>query len=222
MKASSKPISSPSTAEQFLPPLITFLKSRNRGRSRPTPMFASTVTEPIQDPSSPEVTCIGQVRASSSAEPNVEKPGGASPSRRRCWLLKKVLFCGQSPLRFRCRKRSSLCKWGSFLRFGCFKKVDTAEDSFRVCSNQTSAKTQNVGGGSDRNSRSRVDESSSPLKIVSILTRCKSTPHRSLSLRGRFWGLVKLKMRKNPENCKSPAVKMQWKSRERAKKVVKN
>ncbi|KAL0344618.1 UNVERIFIED_CONTAM: hypothetical protein Sradi_4293100 [Sesamum radiatum] len=132
MKASSKPISSPSTAEQFRQPLMTFLKIRSRGRSRSTAMFASAVTEPTEDPSSPEVTCIGQVRASSSAEPNAKKPGGAPPNRRPCSLLKKALFCGQSSLRFRCRKRSRLCKWGSFLRFDCFKKADTAEDSFRI------------------------------------------------------------------------------------------
>ncbi|KAL0426392.1 UNVERIFIED_CONTAM: hypothetical protein Slati_2814000 [Sesamum latifolium] len=222
MKASSKPISSPSTAEQFRQPLITFLKSKSRGRSRSTPMFGSAVMEPTQDPSSPEVNCIGQVRASNSADPNAKKPGGASPDRRPCSLLKKALFCGQSSLRFRCRKRSRLCKWGSFLRFDCFKKVDTAEDSFRVCSNQTSAKTENVGCGNDRNSCSSVEEYCSPLKNASILTRCKSAPHRSLSLRGRFWGLIKLKMRQNQGNCKSPAMKMQWKSQERAKRVVRN
>ncbi|KAL0336879.1 UNVERIFIED_CONTAM: hypothetical protein Scaly_1963000 [Sesamum calycinum] len=201
---------------------MTFLKSKSRGRSRSTPMFASAVTEPTQDPSSPEVTCIGQVRTSSSAESNAKKPGGSSPNRRPCSLLKKALFCGQSSLRFHCRKRSSLCKWGSFLRFDCFKKVDTAEDSFKVCSNQKSAKRENVVGGNDRNSNSSADESSSPLRHASILTRCKSAPHGSMSLRGRFWGLIKLKMRQNQGNCKSPAMKMQWKSQERAKKVVKN
>ncbi|KAK4432435.1 hypothetical protein Salat_1005600 [Sesamum alatum] len=229
MRASSTPISSPCKAEQLPPPLMKFLKRRSRGRARSTPMFyrrnASAVTEPTdQDPSSPEVTCTGQVKASRSAEPNAKKPGRASTNRHPCWFLKKALLCGKSSLTFSCcRKRSSFCKWGLFLRFGCFKKDNTTKDSSGACRKQTSAKTENPSGGNDRrNSSSSVDESSFPPKSALILTRCKSVPHRSSSLRGRFWGLIKLKIRQNQGKCRSPAMKMRWKSQERAKKVVKN
>ncbi|KAL0333348.1 UNVERIFIED_CONTAM: hypothetical protein Sangu_1491000 [Sesamum angustifolium] len=94
MKASSKRIPSPSAAEQFPRPLMTFLKSKSRGRSRSTPMFASAVTEPTQDPSSPEVTCIGQVRTSSSAESNAKKPGGSSRIAVPAVCSRKPFFVG--------------------------------------------------------------------------------------------------------------------------------
>ncbi|THG18831.1 hypothetical protein TEA_017470 [Camellia sinensis var. sinensis] len=74
MMISTKPISSPSRTEKFPPPLMMkFLRtnpgSRSRGRSRSSPMFIrkknTTVIESQQEPSSPKVTCIGQVRVRS-------------------------------------------------------------------------------------------------------------------------------------------------------------
>ncbi|OVA09897.1 hypothetical protein BVC80_1751g52 [Macleaya cordata] len=68
MKLSSKPISSPGRTEKFPPPLMRFLKSnggsRSRGRSRSSPMFVRKKNASIetQEPSSPKVTCMGQVR----------------------------------------------------------------------------------------------------------------------------------------------------------------
>lgn len=222
MKALSKPISSPSRAENFPPPLMRFLKSNNgsrsRGRSRSSPIFyirskrnSAEVIETTQEPSSPKVTCIGQVRASRSAKSKARKSGGGAVNRRRRWLVKKALFCGKISSRFHSQKgafriRRIFCKWVLFLRSGYCKKVDTAEDSFRVHSNQKS-------GGHDRNSscssvsesefyskkhenleiraqeskRDFLDVSSSPPKNALILTRCGSAPYRSSSLGGRFW-----------------------------------
>ncbi|KAK6942841.1 hypothetical protein RJ641_028218 [Dillenia turbinata] len=83
---STKPISSASPsrgAENFPPPLMRFLKtnvgSRSRGRSRASPIFIlrknlknntknTNNIEPQQEPSSPKVTCIGQVRVRKSTK----------------------------------------------------------------------------------------------------------------------------------------------------------
>lgn len=220
MKALSKPLSSPSRAEKFPPPLMRFLRSnvasRSRGRSRSSPMFylrskksAVGVIETTQEPSSPKVTCIGQVRVRRSAK---SKP---NRNRRRCWWLRKTLLCGKiSPRLFLRRRKNPLgwmvCKCGSF--FGC-RKVDT-RDCFRVYSNSKSGKGENVdavnngdcssngserdymdkyenlGAGSRENKRGFLEpsSSSSPPKNALILTRCRSAPYRSSSLGGRFWG----------------------------------
>ncbi|KAI8001371.1 hypothetical protein LOK49_LG09G01417 [Camellia lanceoleosa] len=66
--------SSLSKIDKFPPPLIRFLRSnvgsKSRGKSRPSPMFmrknnttTTSMIETTQEPSSPKVTCIGQVRA---------------------------------------------------------------------------------------------------------------------------------------------------------------
>ncbi|KAI3447611.1 hypothetical protein Pfo_004276 [Paulownia fortunei] len=227
MKALSKPISSPSRAEKFPPPLMRFLRSsvgsRSRGRSRSSPMFymrskrnAAGVIETTQEPSSPKVTCIGQVRASRSAKSKAKKAGGASVNRHPCWLLKTTLFSGKFSSIFHSQKRAFrriFCKWGLFLKSDYCKKVDATEDSFRVYSNQKSEKTENLVGGNDRNSSSSIsesefysrkcenlgaraqeskreilDDSSPPPKNALILPRCRSAPYRSSSLGGRFWG----------------------------------
>ncbi|KAH6825692.1 hypothetical protein C2S53_002316 [Perilla frutescens var. hirtella] len=220
MKALSKPLSSPSRAEKFPPPLMRFLRSnvgsRSRGRSRSSPMFylrsRKTAIETTQEPSSPKVTCIGQVRVRRSAKSKAVK----RRRRRRCWWLKKPLLCGKISPRF-LRKNplgGMLCKCGWFFRWGYCKKVDTT-DSFKVYSNSKSGrksenldaavnsgncserdymnKYENLGAGSQQNKRgflepSSSSSSSSPPKNALMLTRCRSAPYRSSSLGGRFWG----------------------------------
>ncbi|KAK6943767.1 hypothetical protein RJ641_024869 [Dillenia turbinata] len=94
---STKPISSASPsrgADKFLPPpLMRFLKtnvgSRSRGRSRASPVFIlrknlknntknTNNSEPQQEPSSPKVTCIGQVRRLFLYSPERKKICGTS------------------------------------------------------------------------------------------------------------------------------------------------
>ncbi|KAJ0616421.1 putative transcription factor C2H2 family [Helianthus annuus] len=82
MNKPTKPISSPgrtttTTTEKFPPPLMRFLRSnvgnKSRRRSRASPMFVrkkNTLIETTQEPSSPKVTCIGQVRVSRSKKKN--------------------------------------------------------------------------------------------------------------------------------------------------------
>ncbi|OMO73477.1 hypothetical protein COLO4_27061 [Corchorus olitorius] len=74
MKISGKPISSPGRTEKYPPPLMRFLRSnvgsRSRGRSRSSPMFVRKKNTAIetQEPSSPKVTCMGQVRVKRSKQ----------------------------------------------------------------------------------------------------------------------------------------------------------
>ncbi|KZV26158.1 hypothetical protein F511_06325 [Dorcoceras hygrometricum] len=74
MKSLSMAVSSPSRAraENFPPPLMRFVGSRSSGRPRASPMLmgkknAIGVIETTQEPSSPKVTCFGQVSARRSA-----------------------------------------------------------------------------------------------------------------------------------------------------------
>ncbi|XP_073158111.1 uncharacterized protein [Henckelia pumila] len=194
MLALSKPISSPSRTDKFPPPLLKFLRSnvgsRSRGRSRTSPIFYTRSRKidgnVIQEPSSPKVTCIGQVRVRRSAASKAEKPRGAAASRHACWWVKKAFFGEKNLTLSCCRKRSFrrvFCKWGLFFRSGYCKKVDATEDSFRASSDQKSENYEYV----QELKRDFLESPSSPPKNALILTRCRSAPYRSSSLAGRFW-----------------------------------
>lgn len=175
MKALSKPISSPGRAEKFPTPLMmrflrTNVGSRSRGRSRSSPMFilrskkngnAPGINETQQEPSSPKVTCIGQVRVRRSSKNNSSSSSSKSKKKKdkegrsacyptqphcpcypssscaSCWCC-----CGVPRSRifgcFTCRcpkpKKSfynPFRKWLSFFHFGYCKKVNTRDDSSR-------------------------------------------------------------------------------------------
>ncbi|CAI9778999.1 unnamed protein product [Fraxinus pennsylvanica] len=155
MKISSKPISSPSRAEKFPPPLVMFLRSngssRSRGKSRASPIFYfrnkknSAAIETDQEPSSPKVTCIGQVRVRRSSKTSRPKKAGCATNQTRpCRWFKKIL-CQNCTSRFHKPKafRRFFVKWDLFFRSGCCKKGDSKEDSFGVEPIQTSHKVQN-------------------------------------------------------------------------------
>ncbi|KAM0024601.1 hypothetical protein Hdeb2414_s0022g00617681 [Helianthus debilis subsp. tardiflorus] len=93
MNKPTKPISSPgrttiTTSEKFPPPLMRFLRSnvgnKSRRRSRASPMFVrkknTLIETTTQEPSSPKVTCIGQVRVSRSKK---KKPQNHHSHRHR-------------------------------------------------------------------------------------------------------------------------------------------
>lgn len=226
MKPLSKPLSSPSRSDKFPPPLMRFLRSsaasRSRGRSRSSPMFylrgrrsAPGVVETAQEPSSPKVTCIGQVRVRRSSKAKARRT--AAVKRRRCWLRKTLCFGKTSPKFLLLRGKNPFggvfCKCGSIFRWGYCKKVDST-DSVRVFSNSRGAKTAKLdsrsngvcsSNGSDRDCTNKrenrgarsleierglveTSSSSSPPKNALMLTRCRSAPYRSSSLGGRFWG----------------------------------
>lgn len=217
---SSKSISSPGRADKFPPPLMRFLRSNvgsksSRGRTtRASPMMFlrknknHVPIETTQEPSSPKVTCIGQVRVRRSSK------GSRSCSTRRSISVRKQ----QKQDTNNQRKRPCCCNLpvklhnpsSLFLAFKkvvccfqfkhCGKKVDSSssrvESTERVQSHRVSTSSSisnttesidNVGvvtGGKE----SFVSSVANPPKDALILTRCRSAPYRSSSLASRFWG----------------------------------
>ncbi|CAI9762060.1 unnamed protein product [Fraxinus pennsylvanica] len=155
MKISSKSVSSPSRAEKFPPPLIMFLRSnggsRSRGRSRASPMFYlrskknAAAIETAQEPSSPKVTCIGQIRVKRSSKSSEPKKTGATTSCPCGWF--KKINCYNFTSRFHKPEplRRLFIKCGLFFRSQCCKKVDTRGDSFGAEPIQTSQNQNHVG-----------------------------------------------------------------------------
>ncbi|KAG6437361.1 hypothetical protein SASPL_102276 [Salvia splendens] len=167
MRGIAKPLSSPSRAEKFPPPLMWLMRSnvgsRSRSRARSSPMFylrgRRSAVETSQEPSSPKVTCIGQVHARRSSK--------AAKKRRRWWLCFR-----KNPL------DGMLCKCGSIFGWNYNKKAD----SFRAFPD---CKTENLG---DRRERDYTveKERKQPPKNALMLTRCRSAPYRSSSLGAQF------------------------------------
>ncbi|WCJ34558.1 protamine P1 family protein [Euphorbia peplus] len=201
MKLPSKPISSPGRAEKYPPPLMRFLRSnvgsRSRGRSRSSPMFvrkkstaaaAAAAAIETQEPSSPKVTCMGQVR--------VKRSTRSGKSKRRCKWIEKALFCRHfaGKLRPRCSK-PDLRKWVMFFHCGFKRKSKIREDSSKI---EPKFSTRSQDSGEDVAGEEDIEETSitkhyfstavSPPRNALILTRSRSAPYRSSSLAGRFWG----------------------------------
>ncbi|KAL5546198.1 hypothetical protein UlMin_005885 [Ulmus minor] len=209
MKLVAKPISSPGRPEKFPPPLMRFLRSnvgsKSRGRSRSSPMFVRKKNTAIetQEPSSPKVTCMGQVRVRRASKKGSAKPGrnprsGATVRHRCSWIRKSLIF-RQFPGKIKLKLCGPVwCKWASFFQFGSFRsfrrKVETGEeneDSSKIGSKfgkEGSQVSEEEDEQSDRKSMSFANCSSSPPKNALLLTRCRSAPYRSSSLASRFWG----------------------------------
>ncbi|GKV05671.1 hypothetical protein SLEP1_g17657 [Rubroshorea leprosula] len=209
MKLSAKASSSPGRVEKYPPPLMRFLRSnvgsRSKGRSRSSPMFVRKKNTAIetQEPSSPKVTCMGQVRVRRSKKPEKTPVGPArngAPTRwRRFKWIRNVLFCLRfsRKLKPKAFRRPSWCKWVVSFNWGSLGKPKIREDSSRIESNFRSKvedSVQEAGEDSDDNengeeeSKIFASSSSSPPKNALLLTRCRSAPYRSSSLASRFWG----------------------------------
>ncbi|KAK7396551.1 hypothetical protein VNO78_17634 [Psophocarpus tetragonolobus] len=177
MKLSAKPISSPGRTDKFPPPLMRFLKSNGGSRSRrsrSSPMFVrkkNTTTIDTQEPSSPKVTCMGQVRVKrASKQPNTKSKRDIPPTRCCCWIPKpNPCSCSCRPL------------WPFFPR----KPTNLNQDSHSNCHQQSDSafehQVNNVHNPFDSNSNT-------PPRNALLLTRCRSAPYRSSSLASRFWG----------------------------------
>ncbi|KAF4403524.1 hypothetical protein G4B88_008170 [Cannabis sativa] len=148
MKLSTKPISSPGRTEKFPPPLMRFLRtnvgSKSRGRSRASPMFVrkknpSSAIE-TQEPSSPKVTCMGQVRvrrSSKQKKPTKPRRTESAPAKVedsvccRCRWIPRALFCHHYCAE---KFRPKLCspvwsKWCSFFQASFRRKVVSREET---------------------------------------------------------------------------------------------
>nr|XP_043614095.1 uncharacterized protein LOC122586047 [Erigeron canadensis] len=232
MMKSTKPISSPGrTTEKFPPPLMRFLrsnvgnKSTKRGgrRSRASPMFfrrKNTNIEAIQEPSSPKVTCIGQVRVRRSKKTttatttsNVATTAGSAAVLRR---KSRNIIC-------RCFRKlkprsifNVLSKWVSFFRCGYCESSTFLDDSpVDVCA-PVSVIKQVAGKNGDEQEKEEEQEdinqgliSKSPPKNAFLLTRCRSAPYRSSSLANKFWesGMEKKEEEEISEKIKNLKIK---------------
>ncbi|KAE8689736.1 Detected protein of unknown function [Hibiscus syriacus] len=103
MMLSSNPISSPCRADKYPPQLMRFLTSKgasrsSRGRSRSSPMFVRKKKAAVetQEPSSPKVTCVGQVRVKQTGSKS-GPPGAPTRPNSRCKWITEALFCIISP-----------------------------------------------------------------------------------------------------------------------------
>ncbi|KAE8702091.1 putative protein phosphatase 2C 38-like [Hibiscus syriacus] len=210
MKVLSKPISSPGRAEKYPPPLMRFLRSnvgsKSRGKSRTSPMFVRKKNTAIetQEPSSPKVTCMGQVRVKRSKQTGA-KPGGSTRRHsrgRRCKWFRNALFCRhllgkvKVKLAFRC----SWKKWGTFFQMGWCRNPRNTEDSSKFGIEDSIRQEEEEKNEDEKEAKIFVSSScSSPPKNALILTRCRSAPYRSSSLACRFWGSPLANQHKNDE-----------------------
>ncbi|AES81811.1 hypothetical protein MtrunA17_Chr7g0263791 [Medicago truncatula] len=179
--STTKSISSPARTDKFPPPLMRFLRtnagSRSSRRSRSSPMFVlrnKKTIETTQEPSSPKVTCMGQVRAKRSSSKSSTTP-------THHWWIKKP-----NP----CRCRLVWPKWAFFRRKKPTKpKQDSVKSESNRNSNFTLEDEQRVSVSVESVDNAIVSNSncSTPPKNALLLTRCRSAPYRSSSLASRFW-----------------------------------
>ncbi|KAG5584412.1 hypothetical protein H5410_044846 [Solanum commersonii] len=174
----SKPISSPNRTEKFPPPLMRFLRSNvgsksSRARTRASPMFMrknknNVAIEKTQEPSSPKVTCIGQVRVRRSSNNTTKK------HQQRQRIEEK-----KTP------KQQHAAKWVCCFPFGyCVKKVESAQKVQKIVTTNAEIAISE----SEENENGYADSNFNPPKNALILSRCRSAPYRSSSLASKFWG----------------------------------
>ncbi|CAK8543824.1 unnamed protein product [Lathyrus sativus] len=193
MKIPSKTTSSPARTDKFPPPLMRFLRtnasSRSR-RSRSSPMFVlrkknnTNTIETTQEPSSPKVTCMGQVRAkrsSKSKSKSKQKQKQPSPTlTHRSWIKKPNS----------CRCRPVWPKWAFFRRKSPKPKQPDEFVSISISNSNIHEEIDSVDSynqNQNRNAFASTSNSCSPPKNALLLTRCRSAPYRSSSLASRFW-----------------------------------
>ncbi|KAM6569048.1 hypothetical protein CsatB_017033 [Cannabis sativa] len=216
MKLSTKPISSPGRTEKFPPPLMRFLRtnvgSKSRGRSRASPMFVrkknpSSAIE-TQEPSSPKVTCMGQVRvrrSSKQKKPTKPRRTESAPAKVedsvccRCRWIPRALFCHHYCAE---KFRPKLCspvwsKWRSFFQASFRRKVVSREETCKIGSrfdvksqdsDEEEREAKIFASATTTTATTTTTCSTTPPKNAFLLTRCRSAPYRSSSLASRFWG----------------------------------
>ncbi|KAL8227081.1 hypothetical protein R6Q57_016913 [Mikania cordata] len=206
MNKITKPISSPGRSDKFPPPLMRFLRSnvgsKSRRRSRASPMFVrkkNTVIETTQEPSSPKVTCIGQVRVRRSKKTTAGTTLHQHRNRH-CRYLKKL-----KPKSF-CNIWSKISKWVSVFRCGNCKTTGDVHVSPAVNEIPMSV-SQNVIGDNEEEQEQKHEEEQEHEDVISrslpenafLLTRCRSAPYRSSSLASIFQESTMGETRKDQE-----------------------
>ncbi|RID61656.1 hypothetical protein BRARA_E00789 [Brassica rapa] len=216
MSFSSRPASSPGRTEN--PALLMrFLRtsagsrSRHRSRSRPRsrrPIFfrRKNATE-TQEPSSPKVTCMGQVRIKRSKKPKPgtsrvnggQLHGGATESRRsrrRCGWVKNAFSCHpfSGKLKPTCFS-PAWRKWKSFTNVSFSRKSEKRSSSSRSepIFSRSTVEPEETEEKRKKERKQEEDEADSdksfpatPPRNAFLLTRCRSAPYRSPSLGDNF------------------------------------
>ncbi|CAJ1968486.1 unnamed protein product [Sphenostylis stenocarpa] len=197
MKPHTKPISSPGRTEKFPPPLMRFLRnnagSRSRGRSRSTttifPRKKNTAIE-TQEPSSPKVTCMGQVRVKRSTGKRVPSAADGAPTKCRCrWRVPHALFFSRLTkpsfcFPFQCKRVWP--NWGFSRRDKRDSKVTETspktELNFRLRSNPNYDDSESENRATP--SAFVSNTTTTPPRNALLLTRCRSAPY---SYPRRLW-----------------------------------
>ncbi|KFK36600.1 hypothetical protein AALP_AA4G144700 [Arabis alpina] len=204
--SSSRPISSPGRTEN--PPLLMrFLRTKSRSRSRSRsrskkPIFFrrknAASTGETQEPSSPKVTCMGQVRINRSKKP---KPGtsrvvrGGTQSQRRCGWVKNAFLCHSFTGKIKPTCFSPVWrKWKSFSHVSFSRKSEKRSSSSRSepifgrSSTVEPEETEEIRS-EERKQEEQEEEVNSitPPRNAFLLTRCRSAPYRSPSLGNNLW-----------------------------------
>nr|GEX57706.1 hypothetical protein [Tanacetum cinerariifolium] len=171
MKIATKPISSPGRTDELPPQLIMFPRSKSsRGgssKSRSNPMFVRKINknETSQEPSSPKVTCIGQVRAKRSNNKQQAITTTRTTKARRCKWLRKL-------------------KPRNISLFRCGRKPKKLKESKKEMDTYGKCGLEDV----TRNDNDVVSISKSPPRNAFSLTRSRSLPYRSSSsLVNKIW-----------------------------------
>ncbi|XP_010452171.1 PREDICTED: uncharacterized protein LOC104734322 [Camelina sativa] len=201
MMISRRPVSSPGRVEKYPPPFMGFLRSksnggstsrsRSRGRSRASPLFVrrnKSAAAVAQEPSSPKVTCMGQVRVNRS-KPKIKPESRDNPTRRRCKWIRNASF---SKFAGKIKTLSLLPKWRMF-SFPCSRREVKEKDS--LISQLDRPATEPVQEIKDdieeeenfENPKLLVSPATTPPIDALLLTRSRSAPYRSSSLAFRFW-----------------------------------
>uniref|UniRef100_A0A9I9D740 Uncharacterized protein n=1 Tax=Cucumis melo TaxID=3656 RepID=A0A9I9D740_CUCME len=170
MKQLSKSISSPSRTDLFPPPLMSFLRADagNRSkssRSRSSPIFIrkKNVAIETEEPSSPKVTCMGQVRTN-------KRSSNKTPAVRCRWIRSVLSF----------NRRHCRTFWNrSAMLFRGKREIRRISESRVGNEAEDSEKDEEDDDGRDRDAVYASSSVPSPPKNALILTRCRSTPNRS-------------------------------------------
>ncbi|CAL0310453.1 unnamed protein product [Lupinus luteus] len=214
MKLSSKPISSPSRSDKFPPPLMRFLrtnigsKSKGRTRSNSRTIFIrkkNTNIETSQEPTSPKVTCMGQVivTRSTKSKQNTTRAAASDGAPARChpclWMRKNGFEIKP------CQCKPFWLKWGFLFCVGRFRRkegsakteLETEHDDKEEEEEEEEKleHEERVMNGDDESSNSCT-----PPKNALLLTRCRSAPYRSSSLASRFWNEEETEEKQGNEN----------------------
>lgn len=209
--SSSRPVSSPGRTEN--PPLLMrFLRTKSRSRSRSRsrrPIFfrrknAAATTE-TQEPTSPKVTCMGQVRINRSKKPKPRTNrvvGGATSQprrRRRCGWVKNAFSCHPFTGKIKPTCFSPVWrKWKSFSNVSFSRKSEKRSSSSRsepIFGRSTVEPEETEETRKDENEEEDEEEEASSCKSFTatpprnafLLTRCRSAPYRSPSLANSFF-----------------------------------